>query len=112
VYVTSDVLARVISGVVAAVLAAGMARWVIEANHRFFVPHPIRPVQFRVPQLLLAVAGLTAALVQVAYLTYFATTDRIWRRFRGVSITFAVLASAWTAAWLIDRYVLDAVFLD
>jgi hypothetical protein len=110
--VTSDGVAQFISAITAIVLLSGMGRWIVEANHRFFVPDAVRPFLFRLPQLLLAVAGLTSALAMVAYLTYFVTTGRIWRRFHGVGITFAVLASLWTVTWLLDRYVLDAIFLN
>lgn len=111
-YIASDVLARVISAVVAVVIIVGMLRLAFEANDRFFVPDAVRPLWFRVSQLVLAAATFVAAGVEVAYLGYYSMWGLIWRRFRGVSLAFAVLASAWTILWLVDRFVLDAVFLD
>jgi hypothetical protein len=89
-----------------------MAVWGLEAYQRFGVPDFIRPDWFAVPQLLLALAGLAATLVEAVYLAFYAGWGRIWRRFRGVSITYAVLASAWMIVWLTDRFILDAAFLD
>lgn len=111
VYVASATVAQIVSGLIALLVVAGMVRWSIEAYNRYNVPGDVRPFQFRFVQLELAIAGLVAAATLTVYLVYYAATGVIWRFLREVSISFACLASAWTAVWFLDRFVLDAFFL-
>lgn len=110
--IASHSLARLISGVAAVMIAVGSVFWAIEAGNRLDVPDAIRPAWFRATQFGLAAAGIVAAGVELVYLAYFAMTGYIWRRWRLVTVVFSVLASAWTALWLLDRFVLDGFFLD
>ena len=111
VHIVSDRLARLVTGAIAVLIAFGIARWAVEAYNRFGVPDDIRPFWFRVPQLSLAIAGVLVAAVEMAYLSYFTASGRIWRRFRGVTLVFAAFATIWTAIWFIDRLALDHIFL-
>lgn len=111
VFVTSDALARTLTGVGAVVMLVGTVLWGVEAWDRFEVPEIVRPAWFRVPQFALALAGIVVAAIEIAYLSYFTAWGIIWRRWRGVTIAFAVVSGVWTAVWLIDRFVLDSVFI-
>ena len=110
--IASHSLARVIAVVAAVSIVIGSVFWIIEAGNRLDVPDVIRPAWFRTVQFGLAVAGIISAAVEFAYLAYFGLTGRIWRRWRTVTFVFALLASAWTILWLLDRFVLDEFFLD
>ena len=59
----------------------------------------------------MSLTGLVAAFVEAVYLVHYAATDLVWRRWRGVTIVFAILASASTVLWLVDRFLLDDVFV-
>ena len=107
----SDRLARVISGAIAAVLVLGGVRWAVEAWRRFAVSDAARPTWFRAPQMLLAVAGMTMSVLLIVYLVHFTGSGLVWRRWRGVAITFGALAASWTVLWWIDRLVLDWIFI-
>jgi hypothetical protein len=107
VYVESDRVARIITGIAAVLITFGTVRLVFEVQDRFAVPDLLRPLWFRLPQLLLGVAAIAISVVEVSYLVMFTITDRIWRRWRGVTILFAIIVSAWTAVWFIDRFALD-----
>lgn len=104
-------MARAIAGGAVVLIVLAMVPWIREAVIRLDVPDFFRPAWFRWTQLLVAVAGLVAAVVEGVYLVHYALTDLVWRRWRGVTIVFAILASASTVLWLVDRYLLDYVFL-
>ena len=110
-YVESDRVARAIAGIAAVLIVLTMIPWIREAMIRLDVPEFFRPAWFRWAQLLVALAGIFAALVEAVYLVHYTLTELVWRRWRGVTIVFAVLASTSTALWLVDRYLLDYVFL-
>jgi hypothetical protein len=111
IYIESPLLAQVIAGVSAVVIVVGTALWWQEVSVRFAKPDVIRPAWYRTLQWSLGVVGIAAASLQVAYAVYFEWTGRVWRRWRAVSILFLSLSSAWTALWLVDRFLLDQVFL-
>ncbi len=111
VFVTSDPLARALTGVIATVVVTGTVFWGLESWRRFQVPEIIRPWWFRGPQFAIALAGIAAAVVETAYLVYFAIAGLIWRRWRGITLSFGVLSGGWTAIWILDRFVLDSVFI-
>lgn len=107
VYIRSPKVARVGAGFLAAFVAIGAARWAWAAAALF------RPLEvvcagcapadwYRWSQLLLAVAGIPVALVTMAYLIHFAATGRIWRRWRGVAMTFGILAATWSLLWWVE----------
>jgi hypothetical protein len=110
-FVTSDPLARAITAVAAVAIVVATVLWWFEAWNRVVVPGIIRPVWFRIPQFALALAGIVTAAVEVAYLADFAVTGTVWRRWRGVTAAFAAVSIVWTALWLLDRFVLDQVFI-
>lgn len=110
-YVESDRVARAVAGIAAVLIVLTMIPWIREAVIRLDVPEFFRPAWFRWAQLLVALAGILAALVEAVYLVHYTLTELVWRRWRGVTIVFAVLASTSTALWLVDRYLLDYVFL-
>jgi hypothetical protein len=112
VYVESDRLARLIMVAVVVIVAAGTVGWIVEARKRWSVIDAVRPDWFRVSQLALAIAGIAVALATIVYLSFYAITGRIWRRWRGLTIIFGALAGLWTGLWLIDRFVLDSIFLS
>lgn len=106
VYVESPRVARIGAALLAVFVAAGTVRWVWAAA-ALFDPSELACAGcatadwYRWTQLVLALAGIAAAAVTVAYLTYFAATERIWRRWRAVAMTFGALAAAWTILWLV-----------
>jgi hypothetical protein len=110
VYVKSPRVARVGAGLLAVFVAAGTVRWAWAAVELFRPDELVAAGRviadwYRWTQLILAIAGIAVAAVTFAYLTYFAATGRIWRRWRTVAVTFGALAAVWTILWLI------AVFL-
>jgi hypothetical protein len=108
-YVTGHNGARVLTAVMAIGIAAGVVLWILEARDRFDVPLLVcdgcaPPEWFRWTQLLLAVVGIAAALVVLVYMVNFTVREVVWRRWRGVSIIFGVLAAAWTVLWWLDYF--------
>ena len=110
-YVESEGLARATAGFSALVIVLAMVPWIRESVIRLDVPDFFRPAWFRWTQLLVSLVGLVAALVEAVYLVHYAWTDLVWRRWRGVTIVFAILASISTLLWIVDRYLLDRVFV-
>lgn len=107
-YVKSDRVARVSAALLAVFVAVGTVWWALVAYGLFrpadLICADCAPSDlFRWTQLGLAVAGIPAALVATAYLTYFAATDRMWRHWRSVAVTFGILAGAWTLLVWIHR---------
>jgi hypothetical protein len=102
-YVKSSRLARIGAALLTAFVAIGTARWAWTAYELSRPPELVcagcAPDWYRWTQLVLAIAGIIVALVTMAYLAYFASTGRIWRRWRGVAMTFGILAASWTALW-------------
>lgn len=106
-YVTGHKGARVLTAVMAIGIAVGLIFWVLEARQRFEVPALVcdgcaPPEWFRWAQLLLAVPGILAGVVVLVYMVHFTIREIVWRRWRGVSITFGVLAATWTILWWLD----------
>ena len=103
-YVTSPRLARFGAALLGAFVVAGSVRWAWVANalsRQELICEGCSADWFQPAQLALAVAGIAVALVTVAYLTYFVTSGRIWRRWRGIAVSFGVLAASWTALYLV-----------
>jgi hypothetical protein len=104
-YIKSPRLARIGAALLAIFVAIGTVRWAWVAYLLFrpqgLVCEGCAPDWYRWTQLALAVAGIAVALGTMAYLVHFATTGRIWRRWRGVAMTFGALAASWTALWWI-----------
>ena len=106
-YITGHNGARVLTAALAVGIVLGVVFWAREARSRFDVPSLVcdgcAPADwFRWTQLLLAVIGIAAALVVVVYMAHFTAHEVVWRRWRGASITFGVLAGAWTVLWWLD----------
>ena len=106
-YVTGHNSARVLTAAMALGIAIGVVFWVVEARDRFDVPDIVcdgcaPPDWLRWTQLLLAVLGIAAAVVVFVYMVNFVVREFVWRRWRGVSIVFGVLAAAWIALWWLD----------
>jgi hypothetical protein len=105
-YIKSPRLARIGAALLAAFVAIGTARWAWVAKRLFRPPELVcegcAPADwYPATQLILAVLGIAVALVTMAYLVHFASSGRIWRRWRGVAMTFGILAASWTALWWI-----------
>jgi hypothetical protein len=104
-YIKSPRLARIGAALLATFVAIGTARWAWVAGLLFrpreLVCEGCGADWYRWTQLALAVAGIAVALITMAYLVHFATSGRIWRRWRGVAMTFGALAASWTALWWI-----------
>jgi hypothetical protein len=109
VFVESNRAARLLALAFTLVIVFGTGRWWSEAIDRFEVPDSVRPAGFRVPQRALAFAGIASAVVETVYLLYFTLFGRVWRRWRGVTIVFAVLTFTSTMLWLFDRFLLDQI---
>lgn len=100
-YVKSDRVVRVSAVLLAVFVAVGTVGWALVAYGLFrpadLICAACAPSDlFRWTQLSLAVAGIPAALIATAYLAYFAATDRMWRHWRSVAVSFGILAGAWT----------------
>jgi hypothetical protein len=107
-YIKSPRLARIGAALLAAFVAIGTTWWAWVARALFrqeLVCEGCAPDWYPLAQLVLAFAGIAAALVTMAYLTRFAASGRIWRRWTGVSATFGVLAASWTALYWVVRIV-------
>lgn len=107
-YVTDHRAARVLSAVLAVGVAVGTAFWWSAAADRFDVPTLVcagcsPPDWLRWAQLILAVVGIVAAAVQVAYFLNFAARGVVWRRWRGVAIVFGTLAGSYTVLWWVQQ---------
>lgn len=59
-------------------------------------PGPCNETWFKSTQAVLAVVGVTLALVLVAYLIRIAIVDRTWRRRRPIAIVFGSVAAIWS----------------
>ena len=97
-------LARFGAALLAAFVVFGTYRWAQVARDLFqpgLVCEGCLPGWYRSTQLVLAVVGIGAAVVVMAYLAHFVITGRIWRRWRGVAMTFGALAASWAALWWI-----------
>jgi type IV secretory pathway TrbD component len=108
-YVESDRLARMIAGLVSALVVVGTVWWIDEAVARFGVPEVVRPDWFRWTQLSLAVAGVAGTIFWLVHLVRYTVTGLVWRYWRATTFAFVVAATAWTTLWLLDRFVLDGV---
>ena len=107
-YIKSPRLARIGAWLLVAFVAVGTIGWASVSRALFrqeLVCEGCAPDWYPLAQLLLALAGISAALVTMAYLARFAASDRIWRRWTGVSVTFGVLAASWTALYWVVRIV-------
>ncbi len=100
-YIKSDRIARITASALVVLIAIGAALWAWRAAALVRVPVIVcaecspPPDWFRGTQLILAVVGTASALLAMAYLVYFAGSGRVWRRWRGVTATFGILAAAW-----------------
>jgi len=108
-YVTGHRGARIVTAAIAIGIAVGSVFWVREARDRFDVPAILcdgcgPPDWFRWAQLLLAVVGIAAGIVVLVYMVNFVVRQYVWRRWRGVSLVFGVLAAAWTVLWWVDYF--------
>jgi hypothetical protein len=108
-YVESEPLARIIAGVVSALVVVGAVLWIREALARFDVPDVVRPGWFRWMQMSLAVAGIAVTFLYLVHLIRYTLTGLVWRYWRATTIAFAIATTAWTTLWLLDRLVLDGV---
>jgi len=107
-YVKSDRIVRIGAGVLSGLLTLGAVVWALKSislfsleNINLFSPTGLvcgdcAADWFRWAQAVLALAGVAATFVLVAYLSYFSTTGSIWRRRRGVAATFGGLLAAWS----------------
>lgn len=107
-YVTDHTAARILSTFLAIGVAIGTAFWWPAAVDNFDVPplvcaDCVPPDWFRWSQLIIAIVGIVAAVVQVVYFLNFALRGVVWRRWRAVAIVFGALAAAYTLMWWIDR---------
>lgn len=99
-YVKSDRAVRIGAGVLGGLLILGAVVWARESISLFsptgLVCGECAPDWFRWAQAVLALGGVAATFVLVAYLSYFSATGSIWRRRRGVATTFGGLLAAWS----------------
>lgn len=107
-YVTHHRAARILSAVLAVGVTIGTVFWWREAITQFDVPVLVcadcaPPDWFRWTGLIVAVAGIAAAVIQVVYFLNFAVRGVVWRRWRGVAIAFGTLAAAYTLMWWGER---------
>ena len=99
-YVKSDRVVRIGAGVLSGLLILGGIGWALKSISLFspvgLVCGDCAPDWFRWTQGLLALAGVAATFVLVAYLSFFSATGSIWRRRRGVATMFGGLVAAWS----------------
>lgn len=104
-------IARAVSWATAFVITLGLMGWAWTAVGLNDLCRRIRdreagdlckepPAVLQDLQLVLAVAGILAGVVAVVYLVHFARTGWIWRRWRGVGMTFAGLVVAWLGVFV------------
>lgn len=98
--------ARVIAGVLAVLLAAGIARWLKVAVDgvracagRSRLECEPAPAAIRWAQVVLAVGGAVAGAVVVAYCVRFAALATVWRRRAAVVAVFLALTTAWVVVF-------------
>ena len=108
-YVTGHRGARLVTAAMAIGIVVGSVLWAREARDRFDVPAVLcdgcaPPEWFRWSQLLLAVVGIAAGIVVLAYMINFVVRQFVWRRWRGASLVFGILAAAWTLLWWADYF--------
>lgn len=100
--------ARVVAGVLAVLLAAGVARW-LQVAVRSVDPCGSESALLckeatagiRWTQLVVAVAGGIAGAVVVGYCLRFATLATVWRRRGTVVAVFLGLACAWVVIYTV-----------
>ena len=100
VFITSDRTARVVAGVLGSLILAGAARWVWVTVELADADSE----RWWLLKLVVSVAGIAAAVATVTYLLVFAFTDRMWRGWRPVLLTFFLFAAAWTLVVLAERF--------
>jgi hypothetical protein len=106
-YIKSPRVARFGAALLFVFVAIGTYRWARVA-YALFRPQGVvcegcGADWYRWTQLILAVAGIVVAGVVMAYLAFFATSGRIWRRWLKVAMTFGILAATWTTLWWIVK---------
>lgn len=107
-HVTDHRAAQFLTLALAVLVAAGTVWWAFAAASTFEVPPLVcagcaPPDWFRWLHLAVAVVGIAAAVVQIAYFISFAVRGVVWRRWNTVTIALGALAAAWTAMQWIDR---------
>ncbi len=100
---------RVVSGILAVAITAGLLRWGVMA-WRLLDPCArigysgqgdceAPPVVFQWLQFGVAVPGIVAGAAALVYLVHLATSGRTWRNWQRVAIAFGTLVLAWTVVF-------------